>query len=61
MNGRTLLRACRLEACSASLAPVAVGGLLARVWWEEVFSWSRFAVALGAGLALHTAANLWND
>lgn len=61
MKGRTLLKACRLEACPASLAPVATGGLLARVWWEEVFSWSRFAVALGAGLALHTAANLWND
>jgi len=42
------------------LAPVATGGLLARAWGGP-FSWTRFAVALGSGLALHTAANLWND
>jgi 1,4-dihydroxy-2-naphthoate polyprenyltransferase len=53
-------KAVRAYAYSASLVPVAIGGLYARVE-GEAFSGVRFAVALVAGLLLHTAANLWND
>ncbi|MDR0992987.1 MAG: prenyltransferase [Verrucomicrobiota bacterium] len=54
------LRAVRPYAYSTSVVPVAIGGLYAR-WLGEAFSWLRFAVALAAGMLLHTAANLWND
>ena len=54
------LKAVRPYAYSASLVPVAVGGLLANALGEP-FSGLRFAVALVSGLLLHTAANLWND
>ena len=54
------LKAVRPYAYSASLVPVAIGGLQARAAGAE-FSGLRFGVALGAGVLLHTAANLWND
>jgi len=53
-------KAIRSYSYSASLVPVAIGGLVARQSGEG-FSWVRFAVALVAGVLLHTAANLWND
>lgn len=54
------IKAVRPYAYSASLVPVAIGGLHARATGQG-FSGVRFAVALAAGLLLHTAANLWND
>lgn len=57
---RLWIKAVRPYAYSASLVPVAIGGLQARAAGAE-FSGVRFGVALGAGLMLHTAANLWND
>ena len=53
-------KAVRPYAYSASLVPVAIGGLHAYSSGAE-FSGLRFGVALAAGLLLHTAANLWND
>lgn len=53
-------KAVRPYAYSASLVPVAIGGLHARAAGEG-FSGVRFGVALAAGVLLHTAANLWND
>ena len=52
--------AVRPYAYSASLVPVAIGGLHARVSGAE-FSGLRLGVSLAAGVLLHTAANLWND
>lgn len=57
---RLWAKAVRPYAYSASLVPVAIGGLQARAAGAE-FSGLRFGVALGAGVLLHTAANLWND
>jgi len=54
------LRAIRSYSFSASLVPVAIGGLYARHSGED-FSGLRLGVALVAGLLVHTAANLWND
>jgi 1,4-dihydroxy-2-naphthoate octaprenyltransferase len=54
------IKAVRPYAYSASLVPVAIGGLHARAGGAE-FSGLRFGVALAAGTLLHTAANLWND
>ena len=53
-------KAVRPYAYSASLVPVAIGGLHARMSGGE-FSSVRFAGSLAAGILLHTAANLWND
>lgn len=53
-------KAVRPYAYSASLVPVAIGGLYARSAGAEFSGW-RFAVSLAAGVLLHTAANLWND
>jgi 1,4-dihydroxy-2-naphthoate octaprenyltransferase len=53
-------KAVRPYAYSASLVPVAIGGLHARMSGAE-FSGLRFGVSLAAGVLLHTAANLWND
>lgn len=53
-------RAVRAYSFSASLVPVAVGGLLARETGAD-FSRGRFVVALVSGLFMHIAANLWND
>jgi 1,4-dihydroxy-2-naphthoate polyprenyltransferase len=53
-------KAIRAYSYSASLVPVAIGGLVARQSGEG-FSWVRFAVSLMAGVLVHTAANLWND
>ncbi len=53
-------KAVRPYAYSASLVPVAIGGMHARMSGLE-FSWMRFVVSLLAGVMLHTAANLWND
>ena len=53
-------KAIRSYSFSASLVPVAIGGLQARSSGAE-FSGVRFGVSLAAGLLLHTAANLWND
>jgi len=57
---RLWLKAIRAYSFSASLVPVAIGGLVARQSGAE-FSGLRFAVSLVAGLLVHTAANLWND
>lgn len=57
---RLWIKAVRPYAYSASLVPVAIGGLHARAA-GGVFSGLRFGVALAAGLLVHTAANLWND
>ncbi len=57
---RLWIKAVRPYAYSASLVPVAIGGLHARASGEG-FSGTRFAVSLAAGLLVHTAANLWND
>lgn len=54
------MKAVRPYAYSASLVPVAIGGLHARISGAE-FSGVRFGVSLAAGVLLHTAANLWND
>jgi 1,4-dihydroxy-2-naphthoate polyprenyltransferase len=54
------VKAVRPYAYSASLVPVAIGGLHARITGAE-FSGLRFGASLVAGLLLHTAANLWND
>lgn len=54
------LKAVRPYAYSASLVPVAIGGLHARYSGAE-FSGTRLGVSLAAGLLVHTAANLWND
>ena len=53
-------KAVRPYAYSASLVPVAIGGLHARAAGGG-FSGARFGASLAAGLLLHTAANLWND
>ncbi len=53
-------KAIRSYSFSASLVPVAIGGLYARHSCED-FSGLRFAVALAAGLLVHIAANLCND
>ena len=53
-------KAVRPYAYSASLVPVAIGGLHARVSGAD-FSGLRFGVSLAAGVLLHTASNLWND
>ncbi|HAL92905.1 MAG TPA: hypothetical protein DCM68_07775 [Verrucomicrobia bacterium] len=53
-------KAVRPYAYSASLVPVAIGGLHARAAGAE-FSGLRFGVSLVAGVLMHTAANLWND
>ena len=61
MNAAQLwLKAVRPYAYSASLVPVAIGGLHARAAGAE-FSGPRFGAALAAGVLMHTAANLWND
>ncbi len=57
---RVWLTALRLVAAPASLAPVALGGLLPRALGEP-FAWLPWGLALLAALLLHTAANLWND
>lgn len=57
---RLWTKAVRPYAYSASLVPVAIGGLHARFSTGE-FSGVRLGVSLAAGLLLHTAANLWND
>ena len=57
---RLWAKAVRPYAYSASLVPVAIGGLHARLSGTE-FSGVRFVVSLVAGVLLHTAANLWND
>ena len=57
---RLWIKAVRPYAYSASLVPVAIGGLHARLSGAE-FSGVRFGVSLAAGLLMHTAANLWND
>ncbi len=57
---RLWAKAVRPYAYSASLVPVAIGGLHARAGGAE-FSGVRFGVALVSGWLLHTAANLWND
>ena len=57
---RLWIKAVRPYAYSASLVPVAIGGLQARCSGAE-FSGLRFGVSLAAGLLVHTAANLWND
>lgn len=54
------VKAIRAYSYSASLVPVAIGGLVARQTGDG-FSWVRFAVSLIAGVLAHTAANLWND
>ena len=54
------MKAVRPYAYSASLVPVAIGGLHARAVGAD-FSGLRFGVSLAAGVLLHTAANLWND
>jgi len=54
------LKAVRPYAYSASLVPVAIGGLHARAAGAD-FSGLRFGAALAAGVLMHTAANLWND
>lgn len=53
-------QAVRPYAYSASLVPVAIGGLQARCAGAD-FSVPRFVVSLLSGLLMHTAANLWND
>ncbi len=53
-------KAVRPYAYSASLVPVAIGGLHARMSGTE-FSGVRWVVSLATGVLLHTAANLWND
>ena len=61
MNAAQLwLKAVRPYAYSASLVPVAIGGLHARAAGAD-FSGLRFGAALAAGVLMHTAANLWND
>ena len=61
MNSAALWwKAVRPYAYSASLVPVAIGGLEAKAAGAE-FSGLRFGVALAAGVLVHTAANLWND
>ena len=57
---RLWAKAVRPYAYSASLVPVAIGGLHARISGAD-FSGLRFGVSLAAGVLLHTAANLWND
>ena len=57
---RLWIKAVRPYAYSASLVPVAIGGLHARAAGAD-FSGLRFGAALAAGVLLHTAANLWND
>ncbi len=57
---RLWIKAVRPYAYSASLVPVAIGGLHARLAGAD-FSGLRFAVSIVAGLLVHTAANLWND
>jgi len=57
---RLWFKAVRAYAYSASVVPVAIGGLHAR-WTGEAFSLLRFGAALAGGVLLHTAANLWND
>ena len=57
---RLWIKAVRPYAYSASLVPVAIGGLHARAAGAE-FSGLRFGAALAAGVLMHTAANLWND
>lgn len=59
-SARLWAKAVRPYAYSASLVPVAIGGLHARISGES-FSGLRFGVSLAAGVLLHTAANLWND
>ena len=58
---RLWAKAVRPYAYSASVVPVAIGGLHARLTDPEAFSGARFGAALAAGVLLHTAANLWND
>jgi 1,4-dihydroxy-2-naphthoate polyprenyltransferase len=53
-------KAVRPYAYSASVVPVAIGGLHARAGGGTFSGW-RFGVALASGVLLHTAANLWND
>ena len=57
---RLWAKAVRPYAYSASVVPMAIGGLHARISGLE-FSWVRFVVSLASGVLLHTAANLWND
>lgn len=57
---RLWAKAVRPYAYSASIVPVAIGGLYARLADGE-FSRLRFGVSLAAGVLMHTAANLWND
>lgn len=57
---RLWAKAVRPYAYSASLVPVAIGGLQARCAGADFSGW-RFIVALLSGLLMHTAANLWND
>ena len=47
-------------AYSASVVPIAIGGLYARATGAE-FSPVRLGLTLMSGMLLHTAANLWND
>ena len=54
------IKAVRPYAYSASLVPVAIGGLYVK-YTGAGFSGLRFGVSLAAGLLMHTAANLWND
>ncbi|MDD2241046.1 MAG: prenyltransferase [Kiritimatiellae bacterium] len=57
---RLWIKAVRPYAYSASLIPVAIGGVYARAT-GQAFSPARLGGALVAGLLIHTAANLWND
>ena len=53
-------KAIRPHAYSASVVPIAIGGLYARATGAE-FSPVRLGLTLMSGMLLHTAANLWND
>lgn len=58
---RLWFKAVRPYAYSASVIPVALGGLYARMEAPDRFSVRRMAAALAGGVLMHTAANLWND
>lgn len=57
---RLWAKAVRPYAYSASVVPVAIGGLYAKLDGTH-FAGLRFWAALAAGVLMHTAANLWND
>ena len=57
---RLWAKAVRAYAYSASVVPIVVGGLYARLEGAD-FAGLRFWAAVAAGVLMHTAANLWND